>query len=228
MNYSEERGDRQLRVAVVDDDTIVREGLAALLPGVHVVATYGHSEPLLVERPDLDVVILDLNLNGTGDSGMPHGAAAVRAAADLGYRVLIYTNEYRCLVLAGCLVAGARGIVHKTETLAALGTAVWAVSRGQVVISTALVGLAEVVERRGQLPTLSPRQRQVLAGRARGETFRRIARGLGISEKVAHEYMGDVSTKFAIYLRSHSAADLERHLGIGAGDLLNQAKPPPG
>lgn len=220
MNQRDHDEQRHVRVAVIDDDTIVREGLAALLPGIHVIATYERPERLLAEHPELDVVILDLNLNGIGGAGMPHGASAVRVLSDAGYAVLIYTNENRRVVLAGCLAAGARGIVHKTETLDALGVAARAVTCGHVVITAALVGLAEIVERRGQLPSLSPRQRQVLAGRARGETFRRIARALGISEKVAHEYMGDVSTKFADYLRSHSAADLEHHLGIGDGDLL--------
>lgn len=221
MNHPDGEERLQLRVAVIDDDTIVREGLAALLPGIRVVATYERPDRLLVERPELDLVILDLNLNGVGGAGVPHGASAVRAVAGAGYAVLIYTNEHRRVVLAGCLAAGARGIVHKTESLETLGAAVRAVVSGEVVITSALIGLAEIVERRGQLPSLTPRQRQVLAGRARGETFRRIARGLGISEKVAHEYMGDVSSKFADYLRSHSASDLEHHLGIGAGDLLD-------
>jgi FixJ family two-component response regulator len=180
-----------LRVAVVDDDTIVREGLAALLPHHRVIVACTTVEQLLAESPN----------------------------------VVIYTNEHRRIVLAGCLAAGAQGIVHKTEPLDALAAAATAVASDEVVITPALVGLAEVVERRGELPSLSTRQRQVLAGRARGETFRRIARSLGISEKVAHEYMGEVTAKFADYLRSHSPADLERRLGIGAGDLLHRPRP---
>lgn len=212
-----------LRVAVVDDDTIVRAGLAALLPGADVVATYERPAQLLVERPEVELVILDLNLDGVGGGGVPHGATAVRSIAEAGYTVLIYTNEHRRVVLTGCLAAGARGIVHKTESLQALSAAALAVLGGEVVITSALTGLAEIVDRRGQLPSLSPRQRQVLAGRARGEPFARIARNLGISEKVAHEYMRGVSTKFVDYLRTHSPADLERHLGIGPGDLLDAA-----
>jgi DNA-binding NarL/FixJ family response regulator len=214
-----------LRVAVVDDDTIVREGLAALLPHHRVIVACTTVEQLLAESPNVDLVILDLNLNGRGAIGGRHGAAAVESAREAGYRVLIYTNEHRRIVLAGCLAAGAQGIVHKTEPLDALAAAATAVASDEVVITPALVGLAEVVERRGELPSLSTRQRQVLAGRARGETFRRIARSLGISEKVAHEYMGEVTAKFADYLRSHSPADLERRLGIGAGDLLHRPRP---
>lgn len=122
--------------------------------------------------------------------------------------------------------AGAGGVVHKTQPLQALADAVTAVHSGQTVITPALTGLAEAVDRYGHLPALSPRQRQVLAGRARGQSFRRIASDLGISEKMAHEHMGAVTTKFAEYLRTHSAADLERALGLARGDLLQP--PPPG
>lgn len=211
---------RSLRLAVVDDDTVVREGLTALLPAHDVIASYPSVDDLLAGRPAADVVILDLFLGGAGGGQVRHGAAAVQAVSGAGYPVLIYTNENRRLVLAGCLAAGARGIVHKTEPLDAISDAARAIASGEVVITPALIGLAEVIDRHGELPVLSPRQRQVLAGRARGETFRRIARRLGISEKVAHEYMGEVTAKFADYLRAHSPADLEHHLGIGGGDLL--------
>jgi DNA-binding NarL/FixJ family response regulator len=214
-----------VRIAVVDDDTVVREGLAALLPDHRVTSRYPSVDRLLDESPDVDLVILDLNLAGRGGHGVLQGGLGVRAVRAAGYRVLIYTNEHRRIVLAGCLAAGAQGIVHKTESLEALSAAASAVAAGEVIITPALVGLAEVVERQGELPNLSPRQRQVLAGRARGETFRRIARSLGISEKVAHEYMGEVTAKFADYLRGHSPADLERRLGIGPGDLLDPSAP---
>jgi DNA-binding NarL/FixJ family response regulator len=222
MSSGQDSVPRSLRLAVVDDDTVVREGLPALLPFHNVVAGYSNVDGVLQESPDVDVVILDLHLRGTGSGYVRQGAAGVAAVSGAGYPVLIYTNECRLLVLAGCLAAGASGIVHKTEPLSAVSEAAGAVAAGEVVITPALVGLAEVVARHGQLPGLSPRQRQVLAGRARGEPFRRIARTLGITQKVAEEYMGGVTVKFADYLRTHSAADLERHLGIGAGDLLDR------
>lgn len=207
-----------LRVAVVDDDTIVRRGLPLLLPDHRVVAVYPRVEPLLDDRPDVDVVLVDLHL--TADEPVARGTAAVRAVTDAGYPVLVYTNEQRLLVLAACIAAGARGVAHKTDDLDTLSEAIRAVHAGRFTVTPALVGLAELVERRGDLPTLTARQQQVLSGRARGEPFRRIARTLGISEKMAHEHMGEVTRKFARYLRDHSPADLEHHLGIGLHDLV--------
>jgi len=88
-----------------------------------------------------------------------------------------------------------------------------AVAAGEVVITTALTGLAEAVERRGSVPELTERQVQVLRGRARGEPFKTIASRLDISRKTAEEHMAAVTLRFSTYLRTHSPGDLERHLG---------------
>lgn len=212
---------RRVRVAGIDDDTIMRDGLALLLTAHEVVATYPSVTAFLRAAPDVEVVLLDLKLTGTGRIADPQGQAAVRAVADAGYRVLVYTNERRRAVLAGCLAAGARGVVHKAEPLDALADAVTRVADGQTVITQALTGLAELAGRRGRIPTLSPRQREVLAGRARGESFAALAARLYITPKTAEEHMQKVTEKFAEYLRDHSPADLERHLGLDPAELLD-------
>lgn len=215
-----------IRVACVDDDTLIREGALRLISGLDVVAAYRSVSDFLEDGPDVDVVLLDLWLRDPQSelAGVsPFGSAAVAAVSSRGYRVLIYTNEHRRLVLARCLAAGARGIVHKSEPLAAVPVAVEAVARGEVVITAALTGLAEVVQRHGEMPTLSPRQLEVLRARARGESFRSIASRLYISPRTVEEYMGEVTKRFSEYLRTHSAADLERMLGVGDDDLLGGA-----
>lgn len=209
-----------MRAAFIDDDTVIRLGTPVLLEGVSSAGSFADVESFLHVHPPADVAVLDLILTGTGARQQMQGAAAIRAVAEADYPVLIYTNERRRLVLAGCLAAGARGIVHKAEPLESLRDAIRAVGSGEVVITTALAGLAEVVERYGDLPTLTPRQRQVLSRRARGEPFQKIASGMGISRKTAEEYMAEVSRRFAKYLRDHSTADLEHHLGVGHDDLL--------
>jgi DNA-binding NarL/FixJ family response regulator len=230
----------RVTVASVDDDTLIREGVARLLTGLDVVATFPRVEALLDALPVVDVVLLDLSIPAaamvgsaskgvsssqgvSSSTGVLQGVCGVAAVAQAGYRVLIYTNEYRREVLAGCLAAGAHGVVHKSEPLPAIVAAARAVADGQFVVTTALTGLAEVVQRRGSLARLSPRQLEVLRGRARGEPFKSIAARLHIAPKTAEEYMSEVNRRFAEYLRDHSAADLERLLGVGPGDLLDRS-----
>lgn len=215
----------RLRVVAVDDDTVIREGLPLLLPGFELVGTFADAESFLAARPSADVVLLDLKLDGTAPGGPLRGVAAVEALSG-DHRVLVYTNERRRVVLASCLTGGARGVVHKAESVEALADAITAVAAGKTVITQALTGLAELVERRGALPGLSPRERQVLAGRARGESFRSIAARLYLSDKTAAGYMDQVKDKFAAYLRTHSAADLEYSLGLEPLGLPDQ--PPDG
>lgn len=214
-------GGEGIRVVVVDDDTVIREGLPSLLPQLRVHMAVSSVEELLAARPKTDVVLLDLVLTGTGRTGVRQGAVAVDAVARAGYRVLIYTNERRREVLVGCMAAGARGVIHKAEPLVALAEAVAQVAAGRMVVTQALVGLAELAERRGTLPSLTSRQREILSARARGEPFRSIAERLFISKKTAEEHMAVVTAKFAEFLRDHSPADLERELGLGPGDLLD-------
>ncbi|MGW4813027.1 LuxR C-terminal-related transcriptional regulator [Kitasatospora cineracea] len=206
----------------MDDDTVIREGLPYLLPELRVVLAVSSVQELLAARPAADVVLLDLVLTGTGRTGVRQGAAAVEAVVAAGRRVLIYTNERRREVLVGCMAAGARGVVHKAEPLPALAGAVAEVAADRMVITQALVGLAE---RRCWLPSLTDRQHEVLSARARGEAFRSIAERLFISKKTAEEHMSVVTAKFADFLRDHSPADLERELGLGPGDLLDPRRP---
>lgn len=121
----------RLRVAIVDDDTVIRDGLPLLLHDSDIVGRYSDIDELLLDTPTVGVVLLDLVLTGTGRSGIRQGASGIRAVKDAGYRVLIYTNERRRAVLASCLAIGARGVVHKAEPIRALETAIAAVANDQ-------------------------------------------------------------------------------------------------
>lgn len=212
----------RLRVALVDDSVAIRVGLPVMVPDVDFVAVLPDAESLLAERPDADVVALDLRLAAEIPAERLQGAAAVRAVAAAGYRVCIYTDERRRLVLAQCLRAGAHGIVHKSDPAEAVQDALTRIADGRTVITPSLVGLAELAVRRGGIPELTERQHAVLAGRARGESWAAIARRLFITEGVAREHLSAVSAKFADYLGSATPAELECHLGIGPGDLLER------
>lgn len=211
----------RVRVAVVDDSVAIRIGLPHMLPDLDVVAAYADVETFLVDRPQVDVVSLDLKLAYDGGPVQLNGLSAVRAVARAGYRACLYTDERRRFVLAQCLRAGAFGVVHKSDPAEVVADAFTRVAGGESVITQSLVGLAELVERRGGLPSVTQRQREILAARARGEPWASIATRLYITEGVAREHMTATTTKFAAYLAGASPADLERHLGLGPGDLID-------
>ncbi len=95
-----------LRAAVVDDDTVMRQGLQLLMaPYGMQIQPFADVPALLRAQPDVDVVLLDLDLSRTGSGGVLQGRHAVAAH----WPVLIYTNQRRRLVLAACLAAPVHG-----------------------------------------------------------------------------------------------------------------------
>lgn len=209
------------RVLLVEDLAVMRHGFALCHPTLDVVGTFDSTEELLDAGPlEADLIVLDLQLR-TPDGNQHQGTEAVEKVAELGIPICLYTSESRRLVLARCLRAGAQGVVHKQEPLDEATRAFHAVAAGATCVTGSLLGLAELLERSGDLPDLSPRQRQVLAARARGEKWDSIARRLYITPSVAREHMDAVNRKLADHLQSASPADLERALGLAPGDLLD-------
>lgn len=216
------------RVVVVDDASQTRETFQVAYPSVQVVGTYSSVEDLLHEGIETDLVVLDLQLSTSLEArGTLQGPPAVEAIAAKGYRICIYTDERRPLVLARCLAAGAIGFARKSDLLGVNEDTFRRVAEGRTVIAQSLVGLAELLSRRGRLPDLTARQVEILAARARGEQWESIATRLGIVKKTAEGHMQAVTTKMAWYLRDAllgpdaAAADIERALGLSPGDLLD-------
>lgn len=213
--------DTRTRIALIDDLPVVRSGFAIAHPGLEVVGTYPDSESFLQDPPAVDVVLADLKLATGAAAGVQQGRNAIRSLAAAGYLVCIYTEETRDPVLALCLRAGAQGITHKYDSPADTTENVDRVAAGGFVISSSLVGVAELLQRHGILPEITEKQRQVLRLRARGIGWADIADQLYITLGAAHDRMNAVNEKFAHYLQSSTPADIEREFGLGIGDLLD-------
>jgi len=213
------------RVVVIDDSTVIRGGFATVHPEVKVVATYASVEQFEAAPVECDVVVLDLLLRGpqgTG-TGTKQGRAAIRAVRARGLPVCLYTDERRAIVLALCLRAGAHGVVHKSDQPAVTVRAIEDVRAGNVVVTQSLVGLTELLDRRGAPLELSPRQRQVISRRARGRHWADIAGELYITEDTAREHYRAACAKLRDYLRHTSPGDIERAVGLAPGDVLDEA-----
>ncbi|MBC9226881.1 DNA-binding response regulator [Aeromicrobium sp. 636] len=213
------------RVVVIDDSTVIRGGFATVHPEVEVVATYASVEQFEAAPVECDVVVLDLLLRGPqgAGAGTKQGRAAIRAVRARGLPVCLYTDERRAIVLALCLRAGAHGVVHKSDQPAVTVRAIEDVRAGNVVVTQSLVGLTELLDRRGVPLELSPRQRQVISRRARGRHWADIAGELYITEDTAREHYRAACAKLREYLRHTSPGDIERAVGLAPGDVLDEA-----
>ncbi|WP_313405308.1 hypothetical protein [Aeromicrobium sp.] len=213
------------RVVVIDDSTVIRGGFATVHPELEVVATYASVEDFEADPAPCDVVVLDLLLRGPQGTMVrtKQGRAAIRAIRAMDLPVCLYTDERRAIVLALCLRAGAQGVVHKSDSPHVTVRAVEDVRAGTVVVTQSLIGLTELLDRRGAPLDLSPRQRQVISARARGRHWSDVASTLFITEDTAREHYRAACAKLRDYLRHTSPGDIEHAVGLAPGDVLDEA-----
>lgn len=212
---------RRTTVVLVEDIAALRGGLPVLLPAFEFVAVYPRVEPLLVERPVADVVLLDLQLVNNDQPAARQGIAAVQAVVDAGYRVCLYTQEERRFVLAAAVAAGAAGLVRKSAGMDEAADIVATVAAGGLMLPHGVVALADALSARGGLTVLSPRQRQVLNGRAKGQTYAEMAAQLHLSESTLRGYWQDILLAIQQHLAETAPAVVEHALGLADGDLVN-------
>lgn len=180
----------KLRILLVDDHAIVREGIRSLLdaePDLQVAGEVGSAEDALIylASATVDLVTLDLRM-----PGMP-ADAAVRALlkAAPGLRVLILTSYFVDAEVRAVLAAGAAGYVVKDARREDILTAVRAVLAGENWIHPTVQGRVLKLLRRDDEPQITPRERDVLDLLGRGLSNKRIAQTLGITEGTVKSYL---------------------------------------
>jgi DNA-binding NarL/FixJ family response regulator len=198
-------GDGPLRVLLVEDHRLVREGLRLLLeraPGMAVVgeAADGEEGLRLVARlaaaGAVDVVVTDIGLPGLDGLELARRAKALAP----GLPVVLLTMHDGDDYLRGMLAAGAEGYVLKQTTGADLCAAIRAVRRGEPGLSPAVAGRLLRLLRRGeprarQVDQLSGRERQVLGLLAEGATSKEVAQRLGLSVKTVENHRARILEK---------------------------------
>jgi len=197
-----------IRVLIVDDHPVVREGLRAVLEDtkeMHVVGEVGSAEEALssVERALPDIVLLDLELPGM------NGVDAIPRFADAAShpRVIIltaYDTEERVLA---ALKAGAVGYVLKGAPAGEIAQAIRAVAGGGSYLTPRVAArvVAQVkAPRRSGL--LTARERQVLGLVARGRSNKQIARDLAITERTVKFHMTSIFNKLGADNRAQAIA----------------------
>ncbi len=196
-----------IRVLVVDDHPVVRDGLRGVLdaePDMEVVGEAAHGAEALARIPDAapDVVLMDLRMPVMGGV---EAIAALRRAAP-GVRVLVLTTFDTDRDVLPAIEAGATGYLLKDTPRDELLRAVRAAHRGEAVLSPAVAGrLMGQVRRPGQ-DALSAREIEVLRLVAAGSTNREAARALFISEATVKTHLLHVYAKLEVRDRASAVA----------------------
>jgi len=232
---SQSARDAGMRVLVVDDHPLYRDGLAALLSAsAHVTqaATGEEAVALFVEDPDFDVVLMDLAMPGVG------GVEATRQICDRwpGTPVLVLTMLPDGDSVAAALSAGARGYLLKESAPDEILAAIAAVASGSFVmgadVAPIVIGRATShVPPSHRIAGLTDREDEVLHLLSQGMGNREIAARLFLSDKTVRNYVSGLLTKLHVQDRAAAVA-AARDAGYGAGHpreepTSNPARPEP-
>lgn len=202
-----------MRVMIVDDHEIVREGLKSILqddPEFEVVAESGSAEGLaqLARRTRPDVVLLDARLPGVS------GAEACREllAADPDIAVLIVSTYSDDRLVEDCIRAGAKGYLVKDIERLSLKESIRAVHGGAGAVSPSIAAKVlnrlrtqeEVASAQPSSP-LSRTQLGILRLIAAGFTNREIAARIHLSENTVKSHVQEIFRKLDVGNRVQAA-----------------------
>ena len=194
-----------IRIALVDDHHLVREGLRLVLAGVDGFEVVGeastHQEAFeLVGRTGPDVLLLDLTFP-EGD-GLPLLRALKSMQPSL--RVIVLTMDRGSETVRQALMAGAEGYLVKGARSGDLLDAIQAVSRGEQYlhssVTAAIVTDSIRLNRTGT--QLSSREREILALLASGYQTGEVGGMLGISVHTVRRHVANLSEKLGVHGRS--------------------------
>jgi DNA-binding NarL/FixJ family response regulator len=205
----------RIRIVIVEDHTIVREGLRPLLEGqgVEFIGEAGDGLEAVKIAKELapQVVIMDVALPSLG--GIEATRRIVKGNPDM--KVIMLTIHDEPPYVFKSLEAGARGYLVKEAPLEELMTAIKAVMRGETYLSSnfppglidSYVKMAKRGKKADEFSQLTRREREILQHIAEGRTSPQIAKMLFISKKTVENHRANIMEKLGI----HDTAGLVRY-----------------
>ncbi len=184
-----------IAVAIVDDHPVYRQGLVSAVSesdGLEVSAAAESIEQFDALAPEADVVLLDLHLPGI------QGAAGVAHVCAKGHRVIVVSAAGAAADVIDAIAAGAMGYLTKDADAEDIRRAIAAVAKGQTYVSPTLASylITANSEQTERLESkLSPRELEILALVAAGETDRDIATQLFIAVATVQSHLDRIRDK---------------------------------
>jgi two-component system response regulator DevR len=208
-----------LRVMLVDDHEVVRDGIKALLASTEdivVCAEAGSVREAVAEaeRALPDVIVMDVRLS---DGSGIEATRDIRAQRPVT-QVLMLTSFADDEALFASIMAGASGYVLKQIKGGELVRAIRLVGQGQSLLDPAVTkGVLDRL-RKGKhllkdekLARLSPQEERILGLVAEGRTNKQIGEELRLAEKTVKNYVSSILAKLEVARRAEAAAYLARH-----------------
>lgn len=213
MTNTSAPNNNRMRVAIVDDHPLFRDGVVLTLgtdPAIELVGQGSTAEHAIQIAQDIlpDVLLLDISLPGGG----------IEATREIGrlfpyIKVIMLTASENEEHVSSALEAGARGYILKGIGAAELIRTVHAVHEGESYVSPQLAArLLTTLRTRppapavdDPLPSLTRREEQILDAVASGKTNKEVAKQLTISEKTVKHYMTNIMHKLQVRNRVEAA-----------------------
>ena len=205
-----------LRIAIVDDEALIRSGLAMILgtaPDIEVVASCSGTDALNVVRElRPDVVLLDIRMPEVDGLTLLRRLRALPEPPEVAMLTTFDTDEY----LDQALRLGASGFLLKDTEPDVLARSVRAVATGAGCLSAPLLRRLRAAERRGgardgeSIGTLSERELQVLGFLGQGLSNIEIGARMHLGAATVKDYVSAVLTKLGVANRIQAAVLAER------------------
>jgi DNA-binding NarL/FixJ family response regulator len=198
-----------IRVLIVDDHPVVRQGLRVLLEvqdGFLVVGEAGDADTALALAAEQhpDVILLDLKLPGRDGIAVLGELSAQENPA----RVLVLTSATEPASASLAVRSGASGMLYKDVDPDALVRAIRSVHDGHLLLAPEAAGSlvhGASSGAPGTVESLTSREREVLAELAKGRSNREIARALNVAEKTVKAHVSSVLAKLGVQDRTQAA-----------------------
>jgi DNA-binding NarL/FixJ family response regulator len=213
---------KKLKVMLVDDHEVVRQGVRTLLESADDIVIAGEASGVresveVAESTRPDVVVMDVRLiDGSGIEA----CREIRARRP-DTQVIMLTSFADDEALFASIMAGAAGYVLKQVRGGDLVRSIRTVAEGKSLLDPAVTGPVLDRLRKGKhlmkdekLARLSPQEERILTQVAEGKTNREIGETLELAEKTVKNYVSSILSKLEVARRAEAAAYLARHTGM--------------